>query len=143
MRKKKHISEKSVELPVIDISDLDSRTVYMLGLPGHRTAMNRSGLGYLATQTELAYMQGLMLKWLFTGKFRTHSPIFLFVMFILGSVGGFIPLGVALIEIFWHSNLEMILFIILAFPYLAIGNALFVNTILSCVDWDGETITGD
>jgi hypothetical protein len=143
MTKNKSEGNSSTPSPVIDISDLDSRTVFMLGLPGHRTAMGRSGLGYLATQTELAYMQGLMLRWLFTGKFRTHNPIYLFIMVVSGLACGVIPLGAALFEIIRYSNFEMVYVLILGFPYVAVGCALFANSILSFLDWDGNTITGD
>ena len=85
-KKKRFEVQKPVELPVIDISDLDSRTVYMLGIPGHRTAMNRSGLGYLATQTEWAYMQGLMFRWLITGKFKTRNPLFIIFLTYMGII---------------------------------------------------------
>ena len=143
MAKKKIESDSSGSSTVFDISDLDSRTVFMLGLPGHRTAMGRSGLGYLATCAELAHMEGLMLRWLFTGKFRTHNPIYLFVMFMFGLVCGILPLGAIFFEIIYSSNFEMIYVLIVGSPYLAIGCALFMNSILSFWDWDGDTITGD
>jgi hypothetical protein len=143
MSNKKIESNSSMSSSMIDISDLDSRTVFMLGLPGHRTAMGRSGLGYLATQTELAYMQGLMLRWLFTGKFRTHNPIYLFIMVMFGLACGIIPLGAAFFEIIRYSNFEMVYILVLGSPYIAVACALFVNAILSCLDWDGHTIIGD
>jgi hypothetical protein len=143
MARKKIKEQPPIFVPVIDAADLDARTVFMLGLPGHRTAMGRSGLGYLATQAELAYMQGLMIRWLFTGRFRTHNLIYLFFMFIFGLVYGIIPLGAALFEIVRYSNFEMTNILILGLPYVAIGCALFVNSILSFLDWEGKTITGD
>jgi hypothetical protein len=143
MARKKSKSSPPVFVPVIDVSDLDARTVFMLGLPGHRTAMGRSGLGYLATQTEMAYMQGLMLRWLFTGKFRTHNPIYLFVMFMFGLVCGIIPLSAALFEIVRYSNFEMGYVLIVGLPYIVVGCALVVNSVLSFWDWNGNTITGD
>ena len=115
----------------------------MLGLPGHRTAMGRSGLGYLATQAEMAYMQGLMIRWLFTGTFRTRNPIYLFVMFMLGLLIGIIPVGAAFFEMVFYSNFEMVLVPFLGFPYIAVGCALFMNSILSLLNWDDDTITGD
>jgi hypothetical protein len=117
--------------------------VFMLGLPGHRTAMGRSGLGYMATQAEMAYMQGLMLRWLFTGKFRTRNPIYLFVMFMLGLLVGIIPLGAAFFEVVRHFNFEMILVPLLGFPYIVVGCALFANSILNLLNWNDDTITGD
>jgi hypothetical protein len=143
MTRKKVKIQTPIFAPVIDISDLDARTVFMLGLPGHRTSMGRSGLGYLATQTELAYMQGLMVRWLFTGKFRTHNPVYLFVMFMFGLLCGVVPLAAALFEIVRYSNFEMIYVLVVGFPYIVVGCALVANSILSFWDWNGETITGD
>jgi hypothetical protein len=143
MARKKIKEQPPIFAPVIDAADLDPRTVFMLGLPGHRTAMGRSGLGYLATQAELAYMQGLMIRWLFTGKFRTRNPIYLFVMFMLGLLIGIIPIGAVIFEIVRYSNFEMVFVPFIGFPYIAVGCALFVNSILSLLNWDGKTITGD
>jgi hypothetical protein len=143
MARKKIKTPSPIFAPVIDASDLDARTVFMLGLPGHRTAMGRSGLGYLATQAEMAYMQGLMIRWLFTGKFRTRNPIYLFVMFMLGLLIGIVPVGAAFFEMVFYSNFEMVYALVVGSPYIVVGCTLFMNSILSLLNWDDDTITGD
>lgn len=130
-------------VPEIDISDLDARTVFMLGLPGHRTARGRSGLGYVDSSTELAYMQGLMLRWLFTGNFLTHNPVYLLVMFVSGFMVGVVPLGAVLFKVIGYANYEIVFALILGSPYIAVGCALFVNSLLSPFNWNAKTITGD
>jgi len=77
---------------VIDITDYDDNAKYLVGWPGYRTSKNKSGLGYLETQAELAHMEGLMLRWLITGKFISHNPIYLFMMFMFGLFNGILPL---------------------------------------------------
>jgi hypothetical protein len=136
--------------PEIDISDLDAKTVFMLDLPGHRTAKGRSGLGYVASSTELAYMQGLMLRWLFTRKFLTHNPVYLLVMFVSGFMVGVVPLGAVLFKVIDYANYvidyanyEIVFALILGSPYIAVGCALFVNSLLSPFNWNAKTITGD
>jgi hypothetical protein len=64
-------------------------------------------------------------------------------MFMFGLVCGVIPVGAALYEIIRYSSFEMVYVLVLGFPYFVVGCALFVNSILSLLDWDGDTITGD
>jgi len=54
------------------------------GWPGYRTRPGRSGLDYLDSEFELAHMQGLFLRRLFTGKLRTTKPVYLAAMAALG-----------------------------------------------------------
>lgn len=129
--------------PVIEISDFDEKMVYLVGWPGYRTSRNKSGLGYIETQAELARMEILMLKWLVTGRFRTHNPIYLLTMFAFGLLVGVIPAIGIIVEIFNSGNFAILRALIPAYPYMAVGIALVINTLLNILDWDGESITGD
>ena len=70
---------------IYEIVEHDENAKYLPGWPGYRTSKNKSGLGYLETQTGLAYIQGIMLRYLITGKFRTHNPIYLLGMALIGT----------------------------------------------------------
>ena len=129
--------------PAIEISNEDEKMLYLVGWPGYRTTRDKSGLGYIETQAELAHMQGLMLRWLFTGKFRTHNPFYLFFMFLFGLLWGVVPLLGIAIEVFFSGNYEFIAVFLLASPYIVSGIALLVNVLLSLWDWNGPSITGD
>ena len=56
------------------------------GTPGYRTRPGRSGLDYLDNEFELARMEGIFLRRLFTGRLTTSSPVYLYGMAILGVV---------------------------------------------------------
>ena len=139
-RKKRFEVRKPVEAPVIDVSDLDNRTVYMLGLPGHRTAMNRSGLGYLASQAEWGYMRGLMFRWLITGKFKTRNPIFIIFLSFVGIIN-----ACPILLLFGGEEARQLFFINFLFfaPNTLIGFLILVNMILGLVRFkEGKDITG-
>lgn len=141
VRKKKLFEvQKPVEAPVIDISDLDNRTVYMLGLPGHRTAMNRSGLGYLATQAEWAYMRGLMLRWMITGKFKTRNLVFIIFLSFIGIIN-----ACPILLLFAGKEARQLFFsnFLIFAPYTLIGILILVNVILGLIRFkEGKDITG-
>jgi hypothetical protein len=62
------------------------KAVSMLpGWPGYRTRLERSGLDYLDSEFELAHMEGVFLRRLFTGQLRTSARLFL-TMGILGGL---------------------------------------------------------
>src|SRR5258706_5783972 len=108
---KKQRENNAKHSSVINIADYDDNVKYLVGWPGYRTANNKSGLGYLETQTELAHMQGLMLRWLITGKFISHNPIYLFMMFIFALFIGVLPLVFIMADIFNSGDLRVIPFI--------------------------------
>jgi hypothetical protein len=142
--KKPKLEVKNPRLsPAIEISNEDERMIYLVGWPGYRTARGKSGLGYVETQAELAHMQGLMLRWLFTGKFRTHNPFYLAFMFIFGFLGGVAPLFAAVIESLFYGKSEILGFLIWAIPYIGISLAMFVNALIGFWDSGSATITGD
>lgn len=65
---------------------LDEKALQLPGWPGYRTRPGRSGLDYLDNQFELAHMQGLFIRRLITGQLRTHEPLYLAAMAMLGGL---------------------------------------------------------
>ncbi len=126
----------------IDITSYDINAKYLLGWPGYRTEQNKSGLGYVETQAELAHMQGLMFRWLITGKFVSHNPVYLFLMFMFGLLFGGIPLVFTLIEVFNSSSFGFILVPLLS-PYVLIGILILINVLISLLNSKAKSITGD
>jgi hypothetical protein len=127
----------------IELGLLDEKTQFLLGWPGYRTSHDKSGLGYIETQTEFAHFQGLALRWLVTGKFRTHNLIYLLAFTLFAIVTGVFPLIAILIELFVEKNYGILIALIALLPYMGVGVLLLVNVILSLLDWNGKSITGD
>lgn len=141
---KKWLENNAKHSPIIDITDYDDNAKLLVGWPGYRTANNKSGLGYLETQTELAHMQGVMFRWMITGKFITHNPIYLFMMFVFGIVVGIIPLAMLSVEVFLSGNFLIVFFVApVIFPYLLVGVALVINVGISIFNPRAKSITGD
>jgi hypothetical protein len=141
---KKWLENNAKHSPVIEITNYDDNAKYLIGWPGYRTANHKSGLGYLETQTELAHMQGLMFRWMITGKFITHNPIYLFMMFVFGIVVGVIPLAMLAVEVFLSGNFLIVFFAApVIFPYLLVGVALVINVGISIFNSRAKSITGD
>ena len=128
---------------VIDIAAYDENATYLVGWPGYRTSNNKSGLGYLETQAELAHMQGLMLRWLITGKFISHNPVYLFMMFVFGLFMGVLPLVFVLVGIFTAGDLGFIFVTPLISPYVIAGLLMIVNVTISIFNPRAKSITGD
>jgi len=122
--------------------DVHGNAMNVPGWPGYRNAGGKSGLGYLETQSEWGHMQGLFIRWLALCKFRTHNPFYLLGMTFIGLFYGGIPLILILHEAIFAGNWLLFLLIIVS-PNIAIGLLLLINVVLSLIDWDGETITGD
>jgi hypothetical protein len=129
--------------PASNAFDARGRPMNIIGWPGYRNAAGRSGLGYFETNAEWGHMQGLFIRWLVLGKFRTHNPFYLLGMTFIGLIYGGIPLTFILYEAIVGGNWPILFLLIVAFPALPIGILLLVNVVLSIIDWDGETITGD
>ena len=129
---------------VINIADYDNNARYLIGWPGYRTAHNKSGLGYMETQAEMAHMQGVMLRQMITGKFITHNPIYLFMMILFGLLVGIIPLMMLFAEIFISSNFIVLFFATpIILPYIVVGIALVINVVISILNPGAKSITGD
>ena len=87
-------------------------------------------------------MQGLFIRWLVLGKFRTHNPFYLLGMTFIGLLYGGLPLAFILYEAIIAGKWA-ILSLLIVFPNILVGVLLLINVVLSLIDWDGETITGD
>jgi len=130
--------------PIINIADYDDNAKYLIGWPGYRTSNNKSGLGYLETQAELAHMQGVMLRQMITGKFITHNPIYLFIMVVFGLLIGAIPFAMLFTEIFVSGNFIIIFYSTpILLPYIIVGIALVINAGISILKPGAKSITGD
>jgi tetratricopeptide (TPR) repeat protein len=108
---------------------LDEKSFVLVGWPGHRTRPGRSGYDPLDTDFELAHMEGIMARLLFTGKFRTHNLAYLIGMTSVG-----ILFCLALVAVF--ANTEMGVYgglvnMIIWSPYWVIGISLLINVYLS------------
>ena len=91
------------------------------GTPGYRTRPGRSGYDKLDTDFELARVQGIIIRRLFSGKFRTKNVFHLIMMTMMGLVFSFSIIGVS-----------ASLFVLLNFsPYWITGFAFLVNVGLS------------
>ena len=144
-----HNSEEVLDLSLDDLPDLDKtfeqysgglpplfldeKTMALRGWPGYRTRPGRSGYDPLDTEFELAHMEGVILRQLIMGKFRTRNPLALFLMFFWGSIGClslFFTVGEAL-----SGQPTALLFNILFTPYIAVGAALLWNASLSLLGY--------
>jgi hypothetical protein len=124
-------------------ADYDDNARYLIGWPGYRTRSGKSGLGYVETVAELAHMEGVMIRWLMTGRFRTHNPFYLFGMAVIGMLFGGLPVILIFHEVFMSGHGEMLILLVTALPQIAVGILLIVNLALSILDWKGKSITGD
>jgi hypothetical protein len=127
---------------IYEIAEFDDNAKYLIGWPGYRTSQNRSGLGYMETQAELAHMYGLFVVWLVTGKFRTHNPIFLLGMLLFGLLCGGMPTGFVIFEIITNQNWDVLKALLMNIPYI-VSVLILINALLSIFDRKGQTITGD
>ena len=130
---------KRQERVLVDLSD--DKTKYLIGWPGYRNAEGRSGLGYFETNAEWAHMQGVFLRRMVTGTFRTRNPIYWVFLAFMGAIMAS-PLllffaGPEGWQGFWHG-------IAYFGPYSVIGFLLLINVVLSLIGCtDEESITGD
>ncbi len=122
----------------VDMFESDLRARFEVGSPAYRIARNRSGLGYVETQAELARFQGTMVARVFTGKFHvSREPTTLIAMAILGLFGAVIP-SIFLITVFLLERSAMAMFL-LAFGFglieISIGFYALGSLIKSIVSW--------
>ena len=105
---------------------MDKKASILVGWAGHRTRPGRSGYDPLETDFELAHMEGVMIRLLLRGKFRTRNPLYLIFMACVGvlfSLSGALP--------FTLGDLNGMVAGIISSPYLVIGIALLINVYLS------------
>ncbi len=110
--------------PVPEWVYMDEASYLLAGWPGHRTRQGRTGYDPLDTDFENARMEGVMLRMLFTLKFRTRNPFYLFMMVCgaalfcfslplvaLGLLGGEIGLSLSVLvltSLYWVPGIAML-----------------------------------
>ena len=109
--------EEGLPAPYLDSS------AQLEGWPGHRTMPGKSGLDPLESDFELAHVMGVLLRQLFTGQIRTHNPLALTLMVVLG-----VAFLAPVVLIFYESTLAS--WLCLA-PLGLVGLALLANFVLS------------
>ncbi|HZU86738.1 MAG TPA: hypothetical protein VFF78_04615 [Anaerolineaceae bacterium] len=117
--------------------------ILLPGLPGYRTRPERSGLDYLASEWELAHMEGVFLRALFTFRLQTRDPFYLGLMVVFGLLpflAGCVMTFQDLLRGWGHSQLLRSIswswigtfFLMLnLWIFLAVTGALTVNLILN------------
>jgi hypothetical protein len=140
IHKKRKIRADESSLYAYKVAEHDHNLKYLIGWPGYRTSNNRSGLGYVETQAEWAHMQGLMFRWLVTGKFKTRHPFYLTCLLLFGI------LNACPILLLFSPDGRLALFQN-PLPFLSailLGTLVLVNGFLSLIKCEkGESITGD
>ncbi len=119
-----HPQEHDEEIPPY----MDEVAFRLPGWPGYRNRPGRSGLDYLDNEFELAHMEGLFLRRLFTGRLRTSSPVYLSGMALLG-VLCLLPLLLALL--FPAPGQQSLIGWCFFLPIAIFGTALLINFALN------------
>ncbi len=121
---------------------LTDKERFLIGWPGYRTRPDKSGLAYMDTYAEMSHMQGRMLHWLLTGKFITHNPVYLFLMFFVGLIWSW-PL-IPIIGAVFNGEYVILFVLIVGAPNFLVGVLLLVS-VANCVfgNTKGESITGE
>lgn len=140
IHKKRKIKADEASLCAYKVAEHDDNIKYLIGWPGYRTSGNRSGLGYIETQAEWAHMQGLMFRWLVTGKFKTRNRFYLFLLTLFGALN-ICPL----LLLFSPPGRQALFQNSLAFlSGILIGILVLINVLLSLIKCEKEeSITGD
>lgn len=115
----------------------------IIGSAGYRILPGKSGLGYIESVAEEARFEGQCVRWIFTGKFLTHNPIYLLMMAFCGLSMGAFPLLFVLMSILASGRLLSLIVLLPIAPYVAAGIAILINVWRSINQPDGDSITGD
>lgn len=136
-RKKTKLKARSLKPTApIDMFENDLHARFELGSPAYRIAKNRSGLGYVETQAELARFQGTMLVRLATGKFHvTREPMTLIAMSLLGLFWAVIPCALLLAAFLLDPSVPSLLLLGTGFIEMAIGFFALGSVIKSMLLW--------
>jgi tetratricopeptide (TPR) repeat protein len=108
---------------------LDKQAGIVTGASGYRTRPGRSGYDPLDMRFEEARMEGSLLRRLFTGNLRTHDPLYLIMMTILGVI-----FSLPLIFVLGMSNYESPGAMLMICPFGLIGISgvsLLINVVVS------------
>jgi len=124
----------------VDITRFDDNAQYLIGWPGYRTAIQKSGLGYFETQAEWAHIQGVMFRRMLDGKFKTRHPVY----FICLTAYGIISASPLLLLFSKQGQVVLMRNSTHFLPAIAVGVLILVNMVLSLTRCEkGESITGD
>ena len=140
-KQKNKIIKSSPSSPyAYNIASYDENIRHLIGWPGYRTSNNKSGLDYLETRAEWAHMQGVMIRWMITGKFKTRNPIYLFLMTLFG----IFQASPVLLFLSREGRATLLQNLLVFLVPILVGLLLLGNVILSLIKVDkGESITGD
>jgi hypothetical protein len=120
---------------------LTDKERFLIGWPGYRTRPEKSGLAYADTQAEWGHMQGVMIRYMLTGKFKTRNPVYLGLLSVYGLCA-----ASPLLLLFGSQEARWSLLnnIFSLTPNILIGILILINVVLALIRCeDGESITGD
>jgi hypothetical protein len=127
-----------------DFGFYDEKTRSLIGWPGYRTWPGKSGLAYVETVAEEAHFEGLMLRWLYFEKFRTHNPVYILFLFAVAFLYAILPLLLILMDFFVNGNNAASLFyLILSGLPILFGWALIKVIWFSIAQPGSPSMTGD
>lgn len=103
----------------------DEGSFLLPGWPGYRNRSGLSGLDPLHTDFELAHMEGVFLRALFSGKLTTDEPLYLLLM---GFLAGFCTLlfAMPIIESLAGGDVPLVVWFYAALPG-SLGGLLIWN----------------
>jgi tetratricopeptide (TPR) repeat protein len=108
---------------------MDEKAFILPGWPGHRTRLGRSGYDPLDLDFEEAHMEGVMIRLMLDGKFRTQNLFYLFLMTWVGSMLS-LPLLLGGLS-FLQGDKFIVSVLFFSSPYWIVGIALLRNVFLS------------
>ena len=100
----------------------------ILGKPGYRNRINRTGYDPIDTIAECGYMFGIFLQNLFKVKLRATNTLYLAII----GIAGIYFLGPIILVVGNCGSYNMlcyVVFLVLFSPYLSIGSMLIINFI--------------
>lgn len=108
------------------------------GFPGHRTQPGRSGLDYIDNAREFSFMEGKLIRGLFTGRLRTRNPIYQVVLLLLG-----LALLLPAVALFGESAAGRLTTELLCFPLaLFVFGAAFLYNAVQSIWLGGSAFSG-
>ncbi len=121
---------------------IDEKEIYLRGWPGYRSHPDKSGLGLVETEAELAHVQGVIVRQLLTGKVITRNPVYQLLLLFMGVLYA-MPL-IPIIDSLSRGDYWNVVFMVSLLPNLVIGILILVNLANSVFgDAEGESLTGD
>jgi tetratricopeptide (TPR) repeat protein len=108
---------------------MDEPAILLAGWPGHRTRPGRTGYDPLDTPFEEAHIEGVVIRMILIGRFRTHNPIYLLIMIFIGLIFC-TPLFLGVISAF-AGDVQSIIILSGTILDWIIGLALLTNVFLS------------